>query len=121
MDLAAGPSTVAIAEAIRDRGFGRNHSLCHGDLGSLEFLARAAVTLDDRNLVWEARRMATTIVDDIERHGWRCGTPLGVETPGLLTGLAGIGYGLLRTVRPDLVPSVLALEPPLRSLRAHGE
>jgi type 2 lantibiotic biosynthesis protein LanM len=110
---------VAIAERIRDLGFGTNHSLCHGDLGSLEFLARAAATLGDPALTRETAQMAATIVNDIERNGWRCGTPLGVETPGLLAGLAGIGYGLLRTARPDMVPSVLMLEPPGQSSRAH--
>jgi lantibiotic modifying enzyme len=34
--------------------------------------------------------------------------------PGLLTGLAGIGYGLLRIALPERVPSVLSLEPPKR-------
>lgn len=41
------------------------------------------------------------------------GTPLAVETPGLLAGLAGLGYELLRRAEPELVPSVLALEPPV--------
>ena len=39
-------------------------------------------------------------------------SPSGVETPGLMTGLAGIGYGLLRLAEPRRTPSVLALEPP---------
>ncbi len=38
---------------------------------------------------------------------WRCATPLAVETPGLMTGLAGIGYQLLRLADPASVPSVL--------------
>jgi hypothetical protein len=29
-----------------------------------------------------------------------------------MTGLAGIGYGLLRLAHPELVPSVLLMEPP---------
>jgi lantibiotic modifying enzyme len=36
--------------------------------------------------------------------------PLGAETPGLMTGLAGIGYGLLRLAEPERVSSVLLLE-----------
>ena len=59
------------------------------------------------------RGRMSAILSSIEQHGWRCGTPLGVETPGLLAGLAGIGYGILRSARPDIVPSVLALEAPL--------
>jgi len=30
-----------------------------------------------------------------------------------MNGLAGIGYGLLRLVHPDRVPSVLVLDPPI--------
>ncbi|NJL57749.1 hypothetical protein HC928_23425 [bacterium] len=43
---------------------------------------------------------------------WACGTPTGVETPGLMMGLAGIGYQLLRLANPQSVPSILTLEVP---------
>lgn len=35
----------------------------------------------------------------------------GVTSPGLLTGLAGVGYGLLRLGFGSRIPSVLLLEP----------
>lgn len=35
------------------------------------------------------------------------------EMPGLMLGLAGIGYGLLRAGAPERVPSVLRLAPPI--------
>jgi type 2 lantibiotic biosynthesis protein LanM len=117
---AARAETAAIVQLIRNRGFGWNHSLGHGDFGSLELLTRGAFLLEDEGLIREADRMASTILKDIEQHGWRCGTPLSVETPGLLSGLAGIGYGLLRSARPDVVPSVLALEPPIQSRCTNG-
>jgi len=119
-DAPAREDAAAIVEQIRNRGFGWNHSLGYGDFGSLEFLTRGAILLEDKGVTEEADRMAATILDDIEEHRWRCGTPLHVETPGLLSGLAGIGYGLLRTARPDDVPSVLALEPPIQSRGAYG-
>jgi lantibiotic modifying enzyme len=50
-------------------------------------------------------------MDSIDEHGWISGVPHGVETPGLLLGLAGTGYGLLRMAAPDRVPSVLTLDP----------
>ena len=59
-----------------------------------------------------AHYAATCILADIRANGYRCGTPLGVETPGLMTGLAGIGYGLLRVAEPQRVPAVLVLAPP---------
>ncbi|HEY0733850.1 MAG TPA: type 2 lanthipeptide synthetase LanM family protein [Herpetosiphonaceae bacterium] len=94
-------------------GFGLNHSLCHGDLGNLELLLQAGMLLDDPHWQAETRRIASLVVESIDRHGWRSGIPLGVESPGLMTGLAGIGYGLLRLAAPEQVPSVLLLAPPV--------
>ncbi|MBE9199441.1 MULTISPECIES: type 2 lanthipeptide synthetase LanM family protein [unclassified Nodularia (in: cyanobacteria)] len=94
------------------QGFGSNHSLCHGDLGNLELLLQASLTLDDPQWKTEVDRLAAVILESIDQQGWLCGVPLGVETPGLMTGLAGIGYGLLRLAAPQDVPSVLSLEPP---------
>jgi lantibiotic modifying enzyme len=94
------------------QGFGGNHSLCHGDLGNLELLLQASQTLDVPQWRAEVERIAATILTSIDQQGWRCGVPLEVETPGLMTGLAGIGYGLLRLAEPMRVPSVLTLEPP---------
>jgi type 2 lantibiotic biosynthesis protein LanM len=93
-------------------GFGHNHSLCHGDLGNLEVLLQADETFDDPHWRAQVDRIAAITLDNIDEHGWRCGVPLGVETPGLMTGLAGIGYGLLRLAEPLRVPAVLALAPP---------
>jgi lantibiotic modifying enzyme len=72
----------------------------------------AAGALDDPALRARADRVARGILDDIRGAGWLCGNPLRVESPGLMTGLAGIGYGLLRLAAPERVPSVLLLEPP---------
>jgi len=100
-------------------GFGSNHSLCHGDLGNLELLLQASEILGDPQLRSQTNRLAGAILDSISKYGWLCGNPLGVESPGLMTGLAGIGYGLLRLAEPKRVPSVLVLEPPkLTSIRA---
>ncbi|MBE9166111.1 type 2 lantipeptide synthetase LanM family protein [Pleurocapsales cyanobacterium LEGE 06147] len=93
-------------------GFGNNHSLCHGDLGNLELLLQASLTLDRSQWQPQVERFAAIILESINKHGWLCGVPSGVETPGLMTGLAGIGYGLLRLAEPKHVPSVLVLEPP---------
>lgn len=110
--LAADPSfarELAIATSTTlTQGFGLNHSLCHGDLGNLEALVTARGALDDELLL-----LASRIADSIERQGPLCGSPLGVETPGLMTGLAGIGLELLRLSAPARVPSVLTLDAPV--------
>lgn len=102
---------AALANTL-ERGFGENHCLCHGDLGNLELLLQASRELDRERWQPHVDRLAAAILDSIDDHGWLCGVPLGVETPGLMTGLAGVGYGLLRLAEPARVPSVLTLAPP---------
>jgi len=100
-------------------GLGGSHCLCHGDLGNLEFVQRAA----DRQpaLLPEAalahlrvdREVVTTSLLELARQdGWCCGTPRHVETPGLMAGLAGIALQLLRLADPSRVPSPLTMDPP---------
>jgi len=104
-----------IRAAVRStlaEGFGFNHSLCHGDLGNLELIREAGRVLGDGELTAEAGRLAARILTGIEDGGPRCGTSTRTESPGLMAGLAGIGYGLLRAAWPDRVPSVLLLETP---------
>jgi lantibiotic modifying enzyme len=94
-------------------GFGQSHCLCHGDMGNLDLLLEASRALNDRGWRAQVDRLAAMILDSIERDGWRCGGPQAVELPGLMLGLAGIGYELLRLAEPELVPSVLVLAPPV--------
>jgi type 2 lantibiotic biosynthesis protein LanM len=93
-----------------DRGFGSNHSLCHGDLGNLDFLIKATNLLHDRELKETINRISSQIMMSIKNSNWLSGTPKNVETPSLMLGLAGIGYGILRLYSPEKVPSILGLE-----------
>lgn len=87
-----------------------NHSLCHGDLGNLELLT-AAARLSVPGAEDERGRRVRALLDQLDRYGPLCGTPGALTSPGLMTGLAGIGHGLLRIARPESVASVLLLEP----------
>lgn len=102
---------LALATMAR-KGLRVGHCLCHGDTGVLDVLLLAARALDQP--AWQAKidAHAPLLMASIAEHGFLCGVPLDVETPGLMDGIAGIGHGLLRLAAPDLVPSVLALEPP---------
>jgi type 2 lantibiotic biosynthesis protein LanM len=102
---------AAIGTTLK-QGFGGNHSLCHGDLGNLETILQAARFGADPDCGARVGRLAATILESIDKDGWLCGLPLSVESPGLMTGLAGIGYQLLRLAEPAQVPAVLVLEPP---------
>ncbi|MFL6122826.1 type 2 lanthipeptide synthetase LanM family protein [Actinophytocola sp.] len=110
----AGAAGLAIAGGdvdplLRDRPVLADLSLCHGELGITEALTVLAGR--DERVAATRRRRAGLILDAYGRHGAVCGTPGGVTSPGLLNGLAGIGYGLLRLGFADRVPSVLLLEP----------
>jgi len=116
-DVLSGAAVVREDAAVAVRttlatGFGRGHCLCHGDLGNLELVREAGRVLGDGDLTAEAGRLAARILAQIETRGPRCGAGAETEAPGLLTGLAGIGYGLLRAASPQRVPSVLLLETP---------
>lgn len=104
---------IVIALKTTVANFGRNHSLCHGDLGNLETLLLATQILDDPWCHEQFHHFRGLILDSIEIDGWLTGAPLGIEAPGLMTGLAGIGYELLRLAEPERVPSVLLAAPPV--------
>jgi len=102
----------AALETTRAQGFGWNHTLCHGDMGNLELLLQAGRVLGDSRWQREAKVIGSAIFAAIGRDGWICANPVHVESPGLMTGLAGIGYGMLRLAEPDRVPCILVLESP---------
>lgn len=110
----ASPPPEALTRALdglAERPVLRDLSLCHGELGVADMLTMLASTHRVPELASARRRRAGLVLDAIDRYGPTCGTPGGVPTPGLLNGMAGIGYGLLRLGFPDRVPSVLLLEP----------
>nr|WP_238355165.1 type 2 lanthipeptide synthetase LanM family protein [Kribbella sandramycini] len=84
-------------------------SLCHGELGAVEPLTWLADS-DHEAVEGVRQRRTRLVVAAVRQYGPQCGTPRAVPSPGLLTGLAGIGYGLLRLAFPERVPSVLLLE-----------
>ncbi|NCC04528.1 MAG: type 2 lantipeptide synthetase LanM [Proteobacteria bacterium] len=87
-------------------GFSNSHCICHGNLGNAElFLA----TGDQET----ASIYLTKVLDDFEKNGvWRCALPGEASTPGMMCGLAGIGYSLLRHAFPNKLPNILNLELP---------
>ncbi|MFC5924173.1 type 2 lanthipeptide synthetase LanM family protein [Micromonospora vulcania] len=95
--------TTAIGTTLAT-GFGRNHSLCHGDLGNLDLLLTAAPR--------QAAAPAAAVLRDGLVEGWRCANPTALAAPELMTGLSGIGLALLRLAAPERVPSVLLLASP---------
>jgi len=109
---------TALTTTLRE-GLGGSHCLCHGDLGNLESLLVADEVLDQPRWSQAALERAAHVLHSGRERGWLCGLPRGTETPGLMMGLAGIGYGLLRLSAPERVPSVLSLAMPRPTPRGH--
>lgn len=87
--------------------------LCHGEIGNIELLITGAAPLAEAELLELARRRASGALLRRRTVGsWRSGAIPNVPVPGLLTGLAGIGYGLLRCCEPETFPGILSLEAP---------
>lgn len=109
----AGAGGHMLAERVRDLAdrpvLLGDLSLCCGELGVVEAVSALATRVP--GIADPRRRRAALVLDAITRSGANCGTPGHVLTPGLLNGLAGIGYGLLRLGFPDRTPSALLLEP----------
>ncbi|MCX5412485.1 type 2 lanthipeptide synthetase LanM family protein [Streptomyces sp. NBC_00059] len=82
-----------------------NDSLCHGELGVLELLGHAA--LPGLRPHW--LRRTGTLLAAADRAQPHCGTPGHTPHPGLLTGLSGIGHGLLRAGFPDRIGPALLM------------
>lgn len=88
------------------KGIGASHGLCHGDMGAWELLDIAvgegfAPAGCDRDTV------RATIIGSIETHGPRCGRQGEDLSPGLIAGLGGVAWQLLRMHPESVLPSVL--------------
>ncbi len=103
-------------DAVLRRSGTEHDCMCHGDLGNLETLILASERLADPALLAIARRRGLALVRARRDAGdWRCGISAAAPTPGLLVGLAGIGYELLRLWNPGKIPSILSLDAPHRA------
>ncbi|MCW6037886.1 type 2 lantipeptide synthetase LanM family protein [Spirulina subsalsa FACHB-351] len=108
---------LALEQGLNGKNYQENHSLCNGIFGQLELL-QSAILWQKRNhcLSPDLEKTYTNYLnltlESLEQMGCRCGVPGGVDVLGLMTGLAGIGYGALRLAEPEKVPNVLLLEPP---------
>lgn len=90
-----------------------NHSLCHGECGIADLFVELAASATMRRFIPNAPGLSQQVIQElingILHDGVSCGVPNRLETPGLMVGMAGIGYGLLRLALPDQVPSILLL------------
>ncbi|MFJ6466858.1 type 2 lanthipeptide synthetase LanM family protein [Streptomyces sp. NPDC091387] len=103
------PGRGDLAARLAALGDGPDLSAGHGAFGALEALSVLA-NRGDATASAALTRTAGRVLATVEAQQHRCATPDQVPSPGMLTGLTGIGYGLLRLYSPARVPSALLLE-----------
>ncbi|GFZ90326.1 type 2 lanthipeptide synthetase LanM [Okeania sp. KiyG1] len=90
-----------------------SYCLCHGFTGNTELLLYASRVLGNAEYKSIAEQVGWRGIEHYEKNRipWSCGVMGGGETPGLMLGLAGIGYFYLRLYDPQLAPSMLIILP----------
>lgn len=95
----------AAAATWRD-GIGWTHCACHGDLSAWELLDRAiAAGLGPKEL--SATQLLDRILTSLEQQGPVCGLARDSFAPGLMPGIGGVVYQLLRMHPQHDLPSIL--------------
>jgi lantibiotic modifying enzyme len=98
------------AQASWSAGMGANHTMCHGELGTWELQLHAmtaGVAPAGLDREWLDARLLTSMED----FGAVAGPNRDAFRPGLLNGIAGLGYQLLRMHPQCSLPSVLLPDP----------
>lgn len=89
-------------------------SLCCGAFARAELLLAAGLRLGRPELVEHAKSLAASVLGRRSPAGaFRLlpGHPVEADSPGLFSGVSGVGYQLLRLCDPQRVPSVLLWRP----------
>jgi type 2 lantibiotic biosynthesis protein LanM len=94
------------AAATWRMGMGWSHCACHGDLGAWELLDQA-IAAGEAPKELSASYLLDLILTSLEQHGPSFGMGRNAFTPGLLPGLGGIAYQLLRAHPKNDLPSIL--------------
>ncbi|MGF9943038.1 type 2 lanthipeptide synthetase LanM family protein [Priestia megaterium] len=101
---------TAISTTLKT-GMGKTHCLCHGDLGNVELFLKAGEVLNRKDYHKMAKSIGSSVIAYHKEHNYyKTGVKGHVELPGLMLGVSGIGYQLLRLANPKMVPSVLIFE-----------
>ena len=91
-----------------------SHCLCHGEVGNLICLTLANQLDQDPSVASVIEERKRFLLESINARGMTCGSINRSMVPGMMTGIAGIGYGLLWLVEPEVIPNILVLEGPRR-------
>ncbi len=103
----------------RDHYWMSSHCLCHGTLGNIEPLLLAKNHPEFNDYTDGVRDSLNEVLKTIIQDGWQSLLPSQTLSLGLMTGLSGVGYSLLRFHENDKVPSILMLMGPCKIPKFH--
>lgn len=103
----AGDAVHSFVRQVLEGELMESDCLCHGEMGNLDMLGQAGTAAVHGPALLRRTR---AVLARAASRGWTYGLP--VDSVGLMDGVAGIGYQLLRSTAPEQVPSVLRLRPP---------
>ena len=96
---------LELLDQVIELGFGENHSICHGDIGSVLIIQYVAKKLKNERLIQQCEKFKIYYANSYVKDKWmnfEC-----TEDWGLMVGIAGLGLGLFDT--EDSIIDVLYL------------
>ena len=98
-------------KTVCSQGFYDNNCLCHGNLGNAEILLEYQKVISDPQVEAISKYMFINAAANINSGNFDCRRAYlyGHKIPGFMTGMAGMGYELLKYIMPEL-PCVLSGE-----------
>jgi type 2 lantibiotic biosynthesis protein LanM len=115
--LDLGRDISAALEEICNHFWIPSHCLCHGTLGNLEPLLVARGDPDFETYSSQLQGLFEQVLEALVSDGWNSLLPNQTLGLGLMTGLSGVGYSLLRFHNSIGIPSVLTLDGPATKVR----
>jgi type 2 lantibiotic biosynthesis protein LanM len=102
----------ALAATMRNFPRLMNDTLCHGRGGNAELFLRFGTLRDEPAFQLEANVQVQAQWRNVDAALAGLSSNTASFFPGLMVGMSGFGMHFLRLARPDVVPSVLLLDPP---------
>jgi len=92
----------------------KNHCLCHGHFGNQEFIHQLIISEQSNKGCREDFIInINQYINQLNESGFSRDSKH-FESVGLMTGLSGVGYQLLKFTLPERLPSLLMLQPPTK-------
>lgn len=97
-------------ETVIEHGFGFNYILCHGDTGNLSSIYQLAEVMNDEELKKYCDSTLDSLFNKYVKNNWDQNTFRSANMYGLMIGLAGLGYFMLKYGCNQDMPNLLWLE-----------